>query len=231
MPTKFKKKKKKTNRQSAQPAAPQLCKCLDAGENFCHPGHRQGSACIDPRAFPQRWSLRPHSGCSLFKPSLPRAQMTLPVPWVPGPAPTATHPPQPCSASLAGGPGVWDPVPGLEYSRKSPHPAVELRTPRGQLLRPVGSVNALAVLLLGGGPALCPGLVCCLLQVKLLGEAHVDHPALQGAPHVDRALALRPRLKPELREGAELQGGLRATRSRLCSPWHPVHSNSLKLNY
>lgn len=69
-------------------------------------------------------------------------------------------------------------------------------------------MNALAVFLLGGGPALCPGLVCCLFQVKLLGEAHVDHPALQGAPHVDTAPALRPRLKPELQEGTELQGGL-----------------------
>lgn len=206
--------KKKTNRQSAQPAAPQLYKCLEAGENFCHPGHCQVSACIDPRAFLQKWSLCPHSGYSLFKPSLPRAQITLPVPWVSGPchniwtAPTTTHPLQPWSASLAGGPGVWDQVPGLEYSRKSPHPAVELRTPRGQLLRPVGSVNALAVFLLGGGPALCPGLVCCLLQVKLLGEAHLDHPALQGAPHVDTAPALHPCLKPELREGTELQGGL-----------------------
>ena len=123
----------------------------------------------------------PHSSYSHFKPSLPHAQIRPPVPWVPGlchnilTAPTAAHPPQPCSASLAGGPGMWDQVPGLEYSRKSPRPAVELRTPRGQHPASLGSVNALAVFLRGEGPALCPGLVHCFLQVKLLGEAHLDH--------------------------------------------------------
>ena len=50
------------------------------------------------------------------------------------------------------------------------------------LLRPVGSVNALAVFLQGAGPALCPGLVHCFLQVKLLGEAHLGSSSASTRP-------------------------------------------------